>query len=132
MSQPWRWLPSHLVIRWHNRLIELFGGASGLRDAGLLESALTRPQNLVLYGGDVTTDRLAAQYGVGVAKAHAFVDGNKRIAFAVMVAFLKAHGRHLDATEAEATRIMLDVAASIADEAELERWITAHCRDGES
>lgn len=116
-------------MSWHARLVEMFGGAPGVRDLGLLESALARPQNLVAYGEVVTTERLAALYGVGVAKAHAFLDGNKRIAFAVMAAFLKAHGRHLDATEAEATQVMLDVAASAMDEAELEQWITAHCRE---
>ncbi len=125
----WTWIPPHLAISWHARLVEMFGGAPGVRDMGLLESALARPQNLVAYGEVVTTERLAALYGVGVAKAHAFLDGNKRIAFAVMAAFLKAHGRHLDATEADATRVMLDVAASAMDEAELEQWIMAHCRD---
>lgn len=125
----WTWIPPHLAISWHARLVEMFGGAPGVRDMGLLESALARPQNLVAYGEVVTTERLAALYGVGVAKAHAFLDGNKRIAFAVMAAFLKAHGRHLDATEADATRVMLDVAASAMDENELEQWIMAHCRD---
>lgn len=125
----WTWIPPHLAISWHARLVEMFGGAPGVRDLGLLESALARPQNLVAYGEVVTTERLAALYGVGVAKAHAFLDGNKRIAFAVMAAFLKAHRRHLDATEADATRVMLDVAASAMDEAELEQWIMAHCRD---
>ncbi len=124
----WTWIPSHLAVSWHTRLVERFGGAPGVRDMGLLESALARPQNLVAYGEVVTTERLAALYAVGVTKAHAFVDGNKRIAFAVMVAFLKAHGRHLDATEGEATRIMLDVAASVIKEVELQQWIEAHCR----
>ena len=130
MSMPviWRWIPPHLTIAWHARLIERFGGAPGLRDGGLLESALARPQNLVAYGEEVTTARLAALYGVGVAKAHAFVDGNKRIAFAVMVAFLKAHGHHLDVAESDATRIMLQVAGSEIGETELESWIAAHCR----
>jgi death-on-curing protein len=124
----WTWIPPHLAVSWHARLVELFGGAPGVRDMGLLEGALARPRNLVAYGEVVTTERLAALYGVGVAKAHAFLDGNKRIAFAVMVAFLKAHGRHLDATEAEATQVMLDVAASTIGEAELEQWIASHCR----
>ena len=124
----WRWVPPHLVINWHARLLERFGGAPGLRDAGLLESALARPKNLVVYGDVVTTERLAALYGVGVCKAHAFLDGNKRIAFAVMVAFLKAHGRSLDATESEATRIMLEVAASKLGEEGLERWLEEQCR----
>jgi death on curing protein len=124
----WRWVSSHLAVNWHARLIELYGGAPGLRDAGLLEGALMRPRNLVAYGEKVTTERLAALYGVGVAKAHAFVDGNKRIAFAVMVAFLKANGRHLDATEAAATRVMLAVAASEMDEAGLREWVIENCR----
>jgi death-on-curing protein len=128
VSSEWRWIPPHLAIRWHERLIEHFGGAPGLRDPGLLDSALARPRNLLAYDQDASIERLAALYGVGVTKAHAFLDGNKRIAFAVMVAFLKAHGRPLDATEADATRIMLDVAASTIGETELERWIRAHCR----
>ena len=128
MTSEWRWIPPHLAVNWHSRLIERFGGAPGLRDAGLLDSALARPPNLVADGEVVTTERLAALYGVGVAKAHAFLDGNKRIAFAVMAAFLKAHDRHLDATEEEATRVMLDVAASVIGEVELERWIVTCCR----
>jgi death-on-curing protein len=69
-------------------------------------------------------EKLGALYGVGVAKAHAFIDGNQRIAFAVMVAFLKAHGRGLDATETEATDIMLKVAAGEIGEEELGRWLS--------
>lgn len=126
----WRWISPHLAISWHARLIELFGGAPGLRDPGLLESALMRPRNLVAYSETVTTDRLAAQYGVGVAKAHAFIDGNKRIAFAVMTAFLKANGRHLDVSEAEATRAMLEVASGAMDDAALHEWIMQNCRRG--
>jgi death-on-curing protein len=127
VTDGWRWIPPHLAVSWHARVVERFGGLPGLRDMALLEGALARPPNRVAYGEAVTTESLAALYGVGVAKAHAFVDGNKRIAFAVMVAFLKAHGRRLDATEAEATRIMLDVAAGTAGEAELEAWIVANC-----
>lgn len=95
---------------------------------GLLESALARPANLVAYGDHVSVEKLGALYGVGVAKAHAFIDGNKRIAFAVMVAFLKAHGLALDVAEAEATDIMLKVASSEMNEAELERWLRERCR----
>lgn len=123
----WRWVSPHLAITWHAKLIELYGGASGLLDAGLLESALMRPRNLVAYGEAVSAVRLGALYGVGVAKAHAFVDGNKRIAFAVMVAFLKASGRHLDVAEAEATRTMLEVAAGGMDEVALHQWIVKNC-----
>lgn len=125
----WTWIPLHLAVNWHARLVERFGGMPGVRDIGLLEGALARPHNLVAYGELVTTERLAALYGVSVSKARAFIDGNKRIAFAVMVAFLKVHGRQLDVAEAEATRVMLAVAAGTMDEAGLEAWIAANCRN---
>lgn len=128
MTEPWGWVPVHLAISWHSRLIELHGGAPGILDQGRLDSALARPRNLVGYEAGVSATRLAALYGFGVAKAHAFVDGNKRIAFAVMVAFLKAHGYRLDATEGEATDIMVKVAAGDIGEAELETWLVARCR----
>lgn len=124
----YNWVPPHLAIAWHKRLIQQFGGAPGLRDAGLLESALDRPKNLAAYDEHATLEALAALYGTGIAKAHAFTDGNKRIAFAVMVAFLKAHRQSLDCTEADATRNMLDVASSAMDEQTLRSWLTAHCR----
>lgn len=124
----WRWVPAHLVLGWHQRLIGEFGGAPGLRDLGLLESALDRPKNLAAYQPDASLVQLAALYGIGIAKAHAFTDGNKRIAFAVMVAFLRAHGASLDTSEAEATRVMLDVAASVMDEAELAACLRKHSR----
>jgi death-on-curing protein len=128
VTEAWRWVSPHLAVNWHARLIERFGGAPGVRDMGLLESALARLANLVAYSEAVTVEQLAALYGVGVAKAHAFVDGNKRIAFAVMVSFLKAHGRQLDATENEASQIMLRVAASGMGEADLEHWLVSRCR----
>jgi death-on-curing protein len=128
VSASWRWISVHLAVNWHARLVDRFGGLGGIRDIGLLESALARPANQVAYGGEAGVGKLGALYGVGVAKAHAFIDGNKRIAFAVMVAFLRAHGRTLDATEAEATEVMLKVAASEMDEAQLERWLTQRCR----
>jgi len=121
-------VPAHLVLGWHQRLIAEFGGAAGLRDLGLLESALDRPKNLAAYEAQTSLVQLAALYGVGLAKAHAFTDGNKRIAFAVMVAFLRAHGASLDTSEAEATRVMLDVAASVMNEAELAAWLGEHTR----
>jgi death-on-curing protein len=124
----WIWVPPHLAVAWHEQLIARFGGAAGLRDAGLLESALDRPKNYALYQSDADVFALAALYGVAVAKAHAFLDGNKRIAFAVMVAFLKVHRQALDVSEAEATRMMLDVAASVVREEELAVWLMAQCR----
>jgi len=124
----WQFVPAHLAIRWHERLIETFGGAPGIRDLGLLESALDRPKNLAAYDPGVTLDRLAALYGVGLAKAHAFTDGNKRIAFAVMVVFLKAHEQSLDTSEAEAAETMIAVASSALDEDGLRAWLATRCR----
>ncbi len=89
---------------------------------------MDRPRNLVAYHPEATLHLLAALYGVAVAKAHAFIDGNKRIAFAVMVAFLKAQGQMLDATEAAATETMLDVASGAMDADDLHAWLLQHCR----
>ena len=127
----WNWVAVHLAVAWHARLLERYGGAPGVRDIGLLEGALDRPKNLVAYKPAATVEQLAALYGVGVAKAHAFVDGNKRIAFAIMVSFLRAHGRSLDVSEAEATDTMMDVAASSIDEHKLEQWLLEHCHQDE-
>jgi len=124
----WNFVPVHLAVVWHERLIETFGGAAGLRDAGLLESALDRPRNLAAYDPDATLYRLAALYGVGLASAHAFIDGNKRIAFAVMVAFLKAHGQSLDTSEADAAAVMVAVASNNLDEDGLHAWLVERCR----
>jgi death-on-curing protein len=124
----WAWVPPHLAIAWHERLIREFGGAPGVRDFGLLEGALDRPKNLWGYKPAATLEELGALYGVGVAKAHAFVDGNKRIAFAVMLAFLKAHGQMLDATEADATETMLQVASSSINDVGLAAWLVTHSR----
>ncbi len=132
MNEPPRtnfiWVPTHLAISWHNRLIDRFGGAPGIRDAGLLESALDQPKNLAAYHPSATLVQMAALYGVGLAKAHAFTDGNERIAFAVMVAFLKAQGEILDSSEAEAAKIMIDVASGAVNETALRDWLTFHCR----
>ena len=97
---------------------------------GLLESALARPTNLLAYGESVSIEKLAALYGVGLAKSHAFIDGNKRIAFAVMVAFLKAHGRPLDATETDAADFMRNIADGTYSEYDLEQWLKGRCRNG--
>ena len=101
------------------------GGASGLRDEGLLESALSRPLNLVAYG-DPDVWELAAAYGVGLAKNHAFVDGNKRAAFLAVGMFLVLNGYRLTAPQADATLTMLAVAAGQMDEATFARWLRQH------
>ncbi len=124
----WKFVPPHKAIEWHQRLIVRFGGTEGLRDIGLLEGALDRPRNLAASNPSATLEELAALYGTGIAKAHAFTDGNKRIAFVVMTAFLKVHGKSLDTTEAEATRMMLDIAAGTLDETDLREWLSRNAR----
>lgn len=121
----WRWLDRRALELLHDESIAEHGGAPGLRDEGLLESALARPLNLAAYGQPDVAE-LAAAYGVGLAKNHAFVDGNKRVAFLAVGLFLALNGCRLVATQAEATLTMLAVAAGTLDEAALAQWLRAH------
>ncbi|MBL0243198.1 MAG: type II toxin-antitoxin system death-on-curing family toxin [Rhodoferax sp.] len=121
----WKWLNRKVLLLLHDESLAEHGGASGLRDEELLNSALARPLNLALYEQpDVAS--LAASYGVGLAKNHAFVDGNKRAAFLAIGLFLMVNGFRLKATQAEATLTILDVAAGEIDEATLAQWIRTH------
>ena len=101
------------------------GGLHGIRDPGLLESALDRPKNRYHYESDVDLADLAASYGLGLAKNHAFVDGNKRTAFQVMYTFLGLNGVRLPAPEATVVTLMVEVATGEVDETLLAAW----CRD---
>ena len=118
----WRWIDRRLLVILHDESLAEHGGASGLRDEGLLESALARPLNLVAYGDPDVAD-LAAAYGVGLAKNHAFVDGNKRAAFLAVGLFLRLNGHRLKASQADATVTMLGVAAGEIDEAGFAQWL---------
>jgi death on curing protein len=118
----WRWVDRGALMLLHDESLAEHGGRAGLRDEGLLESALGRPRNLAAYGTPDVAD-LAASYAVGLAKNHAFVDGNKRAAFLAMGLFLYLNGRRLVATQADATLTMLNVAAGAIDEAALAAWI---------
>lgn len=123
----WRWVERRALELLHDESIAEHGGAPGLRDEGLLESALARPLNLVAYGEPDVLD-LAAAYGVGLAKNHAFVDGNKRVAFLAVGLFLALNGQRLVASQAEATLTMLAVAAGTLDEAACAAWLRTHTR----
>ena len=127
MSEP-VWLSIDLIIAIHDEQLEQFGGPSGLRDRGLLESALARPLNQYAYGKDDLA-ALAAAYGFGLAKNHPFVDGNERTALLAIVTFLGLNGREFTASEAEAAVTMLGVASGEIDEEELARWIGANVID---
>ena len=122
-----RWVDRRALVLLHADSLAEHGGAPGLRDEGLLESALARPLNLAAYGQpDVAA--LAASYGVGLAKNHAFVDGNKRAAFLAMGLFLGLNGQRLVASQADATLTMLAVAAGTLDEAALADWLRRNIR----
>jgi len=121
----WRWIDRQTLVLLHDESLVEHGGASGLRDEGLLQSALARPLNLVAYGTPDLAE-LAAAYGVGLAKNHAFTDGNKRAAFLAVGLFLALNGQRLVTTQADATLTMQDVAASAIDEPMFAQWIRAH------
>jgi death-on-curing protein len=121
----WRWVDRRALLLLHADSLAEHGGAVGLRDEGLLDSALARPLNLAAYG-EPDFAALAASYGVGLAKNHAFVDGNKRAAFLAVGLFLALNGQRLVASQVEATTTMLAVAEGSLDEAGFADWIRRH------
>ena len=124
MSQ-WRWVNRQVLLLLHDESLAEHGGASGLRNEGLLDSALAQPVNLALYEQpDVAS--LAASYGVGLAKNHPFVDGNKCAAFLAVGLFLATNGYRLQASQADATLTVIDVAAGVMNESAFAQWIRDH------
>jgi death on curing protein len=123
----WRWVQRAALELLHDESLAEHGGAPGLRDEGLFESALARPLNRAAYGSPDVAD-LAACYGVGLAKNHPFIDGNKRVAFLATGLFLMLNGHRLVVGQAEATLTMLSVAAGTLAEADFAAWIRAHIR----
>jgi death-on-curing protein len=121
----WRWVDRRALMLLHDESLAEHGGSPGLRDEGLLESALARGRNLAAYGKPDFAD-LAAAYGVGLAKNHPFVDGNKRAAFLAVGLFLALNGYRLNTTQADATLTMLAVAAGDIDEPGFAAWIRNH------
>jgi death on curing protein len=121
MNEP-EWLDIDIVLDFHAEQLALFGGADGIRDRGLLESALARPLNKLAYGeSGIAT--LAAAYGFGIARNHPFIDGNKRTALASMIVFLGLNGLDLDAPREEATAMILSLAAGEITEDLLAQWL---------
>jgi death-on-curing protein len=126
VSEP-EWLDVGIVLDFHAEQLALFGGADGVRDIGLLESALARPINKFAYG-EVDLTVLAAAYGFGIARNHPFVDGNKRTALASMIVFLGLNRIDLEAPPEAATAIVLSLAAGEIAEETLARWIADHVK----
>ena len=119
------WLEKHAVLAVHQMLLAEFGGSPGLRDEGLLDSALARPRNLRAYE---STDlaALATVYAAGIIANHPFIDGNKRTGFMAAYMFLDRNALTLTAAEAEATAIICSLAAHTIDESALAAWIRQH------
>lgn len=119
------WLATELVLDIHSEQLALFGGPDGLRDRGMLESAIARPVNKYAYG-EADIAALAASYAFGLARNHPFIDGNKRVAFASLLVFLGLNGVAFHPEPAHATASVLALAAGELDEEGFTRWVRAN------
>ena len=124
MSEP-VWIDLEVVLAIHDEQLAEHGGQPGVRDRGLLESAITRPRNQFAYG-EQSLSRLAASYAFGISRNHPFLDGNKRTSLVVAELFLALNGSDLTATDTECVTTFLQLAAGDLTEEELADWITAH------
>ena len=126
MIEP-RWLQVNAVLAIHKRQLAEHGGMAGIRDAGLLDSALARPRNLFAYGQPPPDfAALAAAYAYGLAKNHPFVDGNKRTAYVVCRTFLRLNGHDFEATDIEKYQTFIRLADGSMSEHELADWLRQH------
>ena len=121
----WQWVDKQALLLLHDESLATHGGASGVRDEGLLDSALARPLNMVAYGTPDVAE-LAAAYAYGLVRNHAFIDGNKRAGFLAAGLFLYANGYRLACDQAAATAAVLALAASELDEASFAAWLRPH------
>jgi death on curing protein len=122
-----KWLATAVVTAIHDEAIYEFGGLAGIRDFGLLESALDRPRNRLAYEPKSTLFELAATLCVGLAKNHPFIDGNKRTALLATRAFLFLNGYALEPTEEDEVLTMVAVADSSLSEQQLADWLRRNC-----
>ena len=116
-----------VVLAYHEHLLAVHGGGGGIRDWGMLDSALARPENLFAYGKPTRFD-LAAGYAFGLVKNHPFIDGNKRIGFATAALFLELNGLHFTAPEVEVVINTLALAAGEMSEAAYAAWMKANAK----
>jgi len=126
-TQSWVWLSARLILAAHEEQLAEHGGPGGVRDQGMLESALARPQHRALYGSPDVAD-LAASYAFGLARNHPFVDGNKRAAFVALEVFLELNGWSLDASDEDCVMTILRLAAGQLEEDALASWVRAHVK----
>ena len=121
MSDP-NWIDRPVLLAVQHELLDRFGGLTGIRDEGMLDSAINKPRNLLAYGTP-TVFELAASYAIGLVKNHPFLDGNKRIGFMAAYIFLGANGWSLEASEEEAVLETLALAASKSTEEDYAAWL---------
>ena len=124
-NRRWHWLEPQVLLSVHEEQLAEHGGASGVRDIGLFESACARPRQLAAYGAPDSA-ALAAAYGSGLARNHPFVDGNKRTAFVAVELFLALNGERLDADDIACVMTMLAVAGGELDEPACAAWLREH------
>ena len=125
MSEPF-WIDERDALALHDRLLALDGGAVGVRDASLLQSALARPRQLHAYNDQPDIIDMAAAYTTGIVRNHPFLDGNKRTGFLAGVLFLEMNGYRFTATEEAAATMVLGLAAGTLDEMEFAAWVRAN------
>ena len=122
----WTWVVESVALAIHEVQLAEHGGLAGIREEGLFSSAMARPRNLVAYGDRPDAADLAAAYAFGLARNHAFLDGNKRTAFVVMELFLNLNGWALDAQDADCISVMESNAAGSLTEKDLAVWLRSH------
>jgi death on curing protein len=119
------WLLRDVILAVHEEQLAEHGGLAGIRDAGMLDSALSRPEQLFAYGDEPDIAQLAAAYGFGIARNHPFVDGNKRTAFVAIELFLGLNGYDFNASDEDCILTILALAAGEMEEAQLAAWVRA-------
>lgn len=122
------WIEERDALALHDRLLALDGGASGVCDEALLQSALARPQQLYAYGKRPNIVELATAYVAGIVRNHPFVDGNKRTGFVIGVLFLEMNGHRFAASEEDATQAVMGLAAGTLDEAAFAAWMRTNAK----
>jgi death on curing protein len=122
------WLPKALILAIHDEQLAEHGGGAGVRDEGLLDSALARPRNRYEYDEETDLASLAAAYAFGIAKNHPFIDGNKRTAFVAAEVFLDVNGLTLVATDQDCVITMLRLASGEIDEDTFAAWLRTNAR----
>lgn len=128
MKRQPRWIDKRALVQLHAESLATFGGAVGLRDEGLLDSALARPLNQWLHDKSLDLASLAAAYGFGIARNHPFVDGNKRSALMAIGLFLSINGKRLRADQVDTIHVIMSLAAGALEEPALAEWIRKHAK----